>query len=389
MTKEEFIAKASEKHKNKYDYSKVEYVNSQTLVDIICPEHGEFKQRPNAHLRGQGCPKCKTEAGKRLCSDTTETFIKKANGVHGDKYDYSMVEYVNTNTLVKIICPKHGEFEQKPNVHLQGKGCPRCGIEKTHTVMTTDDFIKKAKTVHGNKYDYSRSEYKSPFEPLVIICPQHGEFKQKASYHLSGNGCPLCGLNKVAKTLSLDSDTFIEKAKKIHGNKYDYSKVDYINNKTDVIITCPIHGDFKVKPFNHLYNKSGCPRCSTSKLEEKLCLFLKEKNISFDRQVSFDWLKNDLTNYKMKYDVFIPSLSLAIECQGQQHFFSGGIYDEQMVSSTIHRDTVKNRLSMENSIQLIYYIPAEFKKYALESSLYNDNNMFFNLEDLTQFLKNI
>ena len=114
---EEFIRKAREVHGDKYDYSKAEYKNHLTKITIICPEHGEFQQIPSGHLSGHGCPKC---SGKAKL--TTEEFIRKAREVHGDKYDYSKVDYKNANTNITIVCPEHGEFEQRPADHLRGAG---------------------------------------------------------------------------------------------------------------------------------------------------------------------------------------------------------------------------------------------------------------------------
>ena len=119
-----FIERAQKIHGNKYDYSKVNYVKSSEKVCIICPEHGEFWQKPNSHISSkQGCPKC-GKTGKL----TQEEFIKRARYIHNDKYDYSKVEYVNSQTKVCIICPEHGEFWQTPNSHLSGIGCKKCGI---------------------------------------------------------------------------------------------------------------------------------------------------------------------------------------------------------------------------------------------------------------------
>lgn len=121
-----FIKKAKSVHGNKYDYSKVCYVNSQTKVCIVCPEHGEFWQTPANHIRGNKCPICSNKGRGRIKRSSTEEFIEKAKSVHGDKYDYSKVEYVNSNTNVEIICNTHGSFYQKPLNHLNGQGCPKC-----------------------------------------------------------------------------------------------------------------------------------------------------------------------------------------------------------------------------------------------------------------------
>ena len=191
LTTEEYIKKAREVHGNRYDYSKVKYVDSQTKVTIICPMHGEFSQSPTSHLQGSGCPKCGND--RTALRMNNEGFINKAKAVHGDRYDYSKVQYVYNKTEVCIICREHGEFWQKPKNHLSGYGCPICSGRKK---MRTSDFIKKARSVHGEKYDYSKAEYKGNAEEVCIICPEHGEFMQRAGSHLRGVGCPKCGIIK-------------------------------------------------------------------------------------------------------------------------------------------------------------------------------------------------
>lgn len=193
-TTEEFIEKAKKVHGNKYDYSKVEYIDKLTPVIIICPKHGEFTQTPDTHLNGSGCQKCGMEKSKKTAVSqklTTEKFIEKARKIHGNKYDYSKVEYVNSHTPVKIICKIHGEFEQSPTNHLCGKGCPICSGKN----MTTEQFIKKARIIHGDRYDYSKVVYINSTTKVCIICPSHGEFWQEPCLHLSGSGCPNCCCN--------------------------------------------------------------------------------------------------------------------------------------------------------------------------------------------------
>ena len=189
LTTEEFITRANKIQGNKYDYSKVEYVDYMTKVCIICPEHGEFWQTPNKHLLGQGCPKCGNT--KKL---TLTEFIERSRKIHMDKYDYSKVRYVNNGTKVCIICPEHGEFYQTPHNHLIGHGCPKCKNNKISMseTKTTEKFITDARMIHGDKYDYSKTKYLSAKDKVCIICPEHGEFWQEASSHLSGCGCPKC-----------------------------------------------------------------------------------------------------------------------------------------------------------------------------------------------------
>ena len=183
FTTEDFIQKAREVHGNKYDYSLIDYINSKLNIIIICPEHGEFKQTPNSHLDGQGCPKCYG------LYKTTKDFIIEAKKIHGDKYDYSLVDYINATTKIIIICPKHGEFKQQPYSHLSKIGCPKCGGTGK---FTTEEFIQKNKAIHGEKYDYSKTNYVSNNIKVIIICPEHGEFEQTPHQHISGEGCPKC-----------------------------------------------------------------------------------------------------------------------------------------------------------------------------------------------------
>ena len=195
LTVENFIEKAKKIHSNKYDYSKVEYINTMTKICIICPIHGEFWQTPAMHLHGNGCPKCKAKKQGDKCRKKIDDFIQEAKNVHGNKYDYSKVNYINNSTKVCIICPIHGEFSQTPKTHINQKcGCPECSSLKK---LTNEKFIEKAKNVHGNKYDYTKSQYKNTRTKLIIVCPKHGEFLQTPHSHLHGDGCPNCNFSHL------------------------------------------------------------------------------------------------------------------------------------------------------------------------------------------------
>lgn len=184
-------------------------------------------------------------------------FIERAKEKHGDKYDYSKVVYVNSRTKVTIICPEHGEFEQKAESHYK-YGCNNC----RQTKYDTKSFIEKCKEVHGDKYDYSKTKFKTTKDKVIIICPEHGEFEQYAFSHLAGVDCYTCGNIKQGQTRTLTTEKFIEKAKKAHGDKYDYSKSVYTNNKANITIICQKHGEFSMRAANHITgNKSGCNKC--------------------------------------------------------------------------------------------------------------------------------
>ena len=343
LTTEEFINKAREVHGDKYDYAKVEYINSQTKVRIICPKHGEFWQTPAEHLRGRGCPKC---SGKFKFNKSE--FIKKAREVHGNKYDYSKVEYVNIKTKVCIICPKHGEFWQTPASHLNGNGCPNCYKESRPS--TTKEFINKAREIHGDKYDYSKVKYVRSNTKVCIICPEHGEFWQRPANHLNGQECPKCAIESSKESRTSTTEDFINKAREVHGNKYDYSKVNYMNNHTKVCIICPDHGEFWQTPNNHLRGM-GCPKCNSSKLESEIRLMLNEQGIKYKcRERKIPCLKG------LELDFYIPNKNIAIECQGMQHFKPVEIFGgEEAFKYTIENDSKKRKLCKENGIRLLYY----------------------------------
>ena len=197
-TTQEFIERSTIIHNNKYDYSLVNYLTNDKKVIIICPIHGDFLQTPNKHLKGHGCIKCKfmNSSISQKCSQ--EEFIEKARSIHGDKYDYSLINYISTKTKVTIICPEHGYFEQRASAHLYGQGCPKCGMLNTISLQQSnkEEFIEKAKKIHGWKFDYSKIIYINSYSKVTIICIKHGEFEQTPVNHLSGNGCQKCRKSK-------------------------------------------------------------------------------------------------------------------------------------------------------------------------------------------------
>ena len=296
---------------------------------------------------------------KRL---TTKDFIEKAKQIHGDKYNYDKTVYTKAQERVIITCPIHGDFEQFAYAHLNGKGCKKCGTEKAASkcAMTTEQFIKKAKQIHENKYDYSKVKYINSVTPICIICPIHGEFWQKPKEHLNGNGCIQCYRDKQHELFSDSQQEFIEKAQKIHGNTYDYSKVNYFNNHTKVEIVCPIHGSFWQTPGHHKSGE-GCPKCATLK---KFSINFRNSIISKGEKTIIEWLKFNNITYEYDYPMEIYNIQIRvdfvinniyIEYNGIQHYKFNSYFHKSELDflKQQYRDQKLREYCKENNIKLI------------------------------------
>ena len=187
----------------------------------------------------------------------TKDFIRKAQTVHGDRYDYSLVDYVGADSKVQVICKAHGVFLTRPADHVRGHGCPNCA---DHKKLTKEEFVQRASKVHGSKYDYSEVVYSGNKTKVVIVCKHHGPFMQIPNSHLSGRGC-----NKCSGTIKKTKEDFVLNSNTTHNYKYDYSLVSYSGNKKPVRIICPIHGEFEQIAFNH-ENGATCPLCSKEEI---------------------------------------------------------------------------------------------------------------------------
>ena len=234
ITTESFIERSKKVHGDTYLYTKTDFKKSSDKVCITCKKHGDFWQLPFSHLNGCGCPKCgniKKNTNKKM---SVKDVIERAKKVHGNKYSYDKTVYDGIYKKICIICPKHGEFWQTPKDHFDGCGCPKCSVDSvwdSRGRITTEDFIKEAKKIHGNKYDYSEVEYKNRRKKIKIICHR--------------------------------------------------------KNKNGVE-----HGSFFQTPGSHL-NGCGCPHCRNSRLENKVFNLLTKNNIVFEKEKTYDWLINN------------------------------------------------------------------------------------------------
>ena len=351
LTTEEFIKKARAVHGDRYDYTLAEVIgNNKTKVTIKCNTCGiVFEQRINDHLNGKGCSNCGKKQRAKSREMTKEEFILKAKEKHKWKYEYNNVKWNGYNEMVTITCPIHGNFMQLPNSHLNGRGCPYCAGNKK---STTEEFIKKSKEVHGNKYKYDNVVYSGNNIPVFITCPIHGDFPMTPHNHKAGHGCPDCAKEKISGNPRMSTEEFVARAMASHGNKYDYSKSVYKGSDEKVIITCCKHGDFHQLPHAH-FNGQGCPWCHSSHLEEQVRNFLNQNNIAFESQKKFSWLKN---KKKMSLDFYLPDYNVAIECQGEQHYLTEekGYYTTEMLCDIKQRDKLKHSLCQEHGIHIHY-----------------------------------
>lgn len=329
MTKYEFLERAKDKHGYKYQYPNLQdKVLLTDDIDIIY-EGVSYRQKVSKHINLGRCPEKNTPA------KTTSQFIEEAKSVWGDKYDYSLVVYKGALKKVKIIYDGV-VFEQTAVQHLKGLS-PEKNLNK-------DNFIRKAKIKHGDKYDYSQVKFKNG-NTAVMIGYQGIFYLQKPYHHLSGN-CPENINLAIKKTIK----QFISEANLVHDYRYNYDKSEYVSNQTKTIINCPIHGDFSQRPLSHLQG-NGCPNCNESKGEKEISIFLEKHIISYERQKKFYDCRNIL---QLPFDFYLPKYRMVIEFDGKQHFqpvnHFGGLQNYERLKIN---DKIKNDYCEDNYINLI------------------------------------
>ena len=411
-TTTEFINDSILTHGEKYDYSLVEYKNAHSKVIIICPKHGEFTQRASAHTYGQGCSKCYNN--KTLNKLDTAEFIKRAETIHNHKYDYSLVDYIHDSGKIIVICPTHGKFTTQPGSHVRQKhGCKKCAGNETGT---TQKFLENARKTHGDIYDYSLVDYINANTKVKIICTIHGEFEQKPLSHIIlKNGCPKCGVVSMQNKLKKNQDNFILESKEIHGDKYDYSLVNYTarhrminiickehgqfyqkasehirgygcskcakneklikeefinrcilkhNNKFDysniyydslksnIILNCKTHGNFNIKAKNHMAG-GGCVKCAISTDQYILQSFIESLSVNYS-------INNRSIIKPYEIDIYIPEYNFGIEYNGS-YWHS---YNSQETPEEINKHSLKHKICYDNNIKLL-----QINTYELEHKL--------------------
>jgi very-short-patch-repair endonuclease/phage FluMu protein Com len=296
---------------------------------------------------------------------TQQEFVQKASKIHNNRYNYSKTVYVSSGLKVKIECPVHGIFLQTAADHVYGEyGCPKCKFEhisKIRVEKAKHSFIEKANRIHNNKFDYSNVEYTNAKKHVKIICIIHGAFIQTPNVHLRGVGCAQCKRITLS-TLKLNNQNDVIKSfKKVHKNKFDYSKVLYTGYNNNVEIICPTHGIFNQCPASHL-NGSGCLKCSStiSKSEQVIIDWLLKSKIDFVTNKTFNDLRGQSKNSRLRFDFWLSERQTLIEYDGEHHFYPVRSRGLKTMADAEHRhlifkqnDRKKNRYAKKKGYRLI------------------------------------
>ncbi len=322
-------------------------------------------------------------------NEKTTNFIEKARKIHGDKYNYSKVEYVNSKTKVCIICPEHGEFWQAPGEHSKGSGCPLCYKECRGNMCRkgVERFINQSEEIYGKYYNYSQVNYKDAHTKVYIICPKHGGFYKTPQNHLRGQGCPICGNLRKGDWRRSNTEEFINKSKEKHGDKYDYSKVEYINNHDKVCIICPEHGEFWQKPNDHLRG-IGCGACGQKYNFNELNLLKIVKEKYGKENVIYQYRPRFLSGKtsSQSIDIFLNNFNIGIEYHGRQHFKPIKKFgSDEGFLKTQKRDLIKYEKCLKNDIKLFYITLEKCDTSNYFTHVYNNLDEMFN--DINEFIK--
>lgn len=309
---------------------------------------------------------------------TNEIFVEELSMKHPNLT--LLTEYKGDKIPITVKCTKHNyEFTAKPNTLKHRSGCKYCGREKSSEKRrkSLEQVLTDFNEVHDNKYEYPyiKEEYKNDKSKITVICPIHGEFHLKAIKHLQGEGCKFCSHQSFPYT----TETYIQRANEVHYNKYKYENTEYVDRYTDIIVTCPIHGDFSQNPKDHL-SGCGCPKCKESKLEREIRNILESNNISYTYE------HKEHTSSNKSVDFYLDEYHVAIECQGEQHFISIDFFGgEENLEANINRDILKYDELISNNDKIIYICNKKFKNISLFpkfKGIYEDNMLF--IEDILE-----
>lgn len=305
LTTAEFIERAKKVHGDKYDYSKVEYVNGYTKVSIICPEHGEFQQSPANHTHktnARGCPVCGREHQISKATKSFDDFVHDAREIHGDRYTYEPESYGNARQKTNIICPEHGLFMQTPDAHIRGQGCPRCRdkITAERSLLSIEEVNKRLNKSSGGRVSIIAETYKGINSDAEFICTEHGRYTRLVNSTLTGNPCLSCA-KKDGAYLHHSTNSFKEVIKEKFGDKYEIKDFEYKGKPTPITLACKAHGAFTLMAQS-IHTSPGCPKCAyeASMDTRRNALNAKAKSTLQDRYEK--WVKDAQNVHGDKYD---------------------------------------------------------------------------------------
>ena len=357
-----FITKAKQTHGDLFDYSRIEYVNTETPIIINCKIHGYFSIKPKHHLTGTGCPKCGALLAtyKRNIA-TRERGFKNIQMSAGSNLLSSYDDYLNIYSVLLFKCDScEIKFYKSAQLYKKtdnNKKCPCCQTRlSVGDDNTLQKFINRCVDKHGLYYDYSAlpTSFKAT-DKIPIICPKHGIFYQIADVHSNaGSGCPRCKVDRVTNVTRSNTVDFIFKSNNIYNFKYNYNKVEYTNAISPVIISCPKHGDFLQTPDVHLRG-GGCPKCTTTKPITKIINMLMRYKIPHSVEKTFDGCISD-KGRKLRFDIYLPTFNLCVEYDGECHYtpiYSKSIDGYEAFLNSQKRDNIKNKFCEDNNIGLV------------------------------------
>ena len=405
--KEHYIEKTVEKYGDKYTFDNLDYISLKDSGTLTCKIHGDFKIDELRYAFDKTpCPKCYEEEKN---TNRNNEFLNRLKEKYGDKYIWLTTNFGDYyNDYVEFVCPKHGNVKQTLTVLLNsedkgGLACPRCKKERANEKLsyTLESAIEKAKTIESCKdYDFSLiKKWLGVRQKYTFKCKKHGDvFNQTFDSVFSGHiSCPSCKReinDKVHLEQRLTREEFIKKAIEIHGNKFDYSRVNYVNYNTKVEIVCPKHGSFMIKPGNHLSKTSGCPKCHETSLETNIRTLLENNNIEYIYEKSVRDLTGKMEGANpQRVDFFLPEYDLCIECQGEQHFrpskLNSKMADEvvdEIYLKTIYRDKFKYAALNDCGFETIFF--TKFSLMKLDSDgWYSDKKCFYDTDSVLAYIK--
>lgn len=351
-TLEEFIVKARAKHGDRYQYISLDFSKPPAKFLAVCEKHGEFTQEMQGHVsRGYGCQKCGNEAKSAAKRTPVAELVAGFREVHGDTYEYKDVYYKNTRGFVVAVCKEHGEFTQNIFKHKAGQNCPECAkkisVEKRR--WTLPEVVVKATEVHKGLYEYVSLEI-AEFEltKVVAVCKEHGEFTQDLARHLAGQGCPKCWHERRGESIRLSFEDFKSVANQVHENYYTYKEIyKDEGERTRAVVICPFHGEFTQIMNDHLTGH-GCPNCAQRISQPNKDIYALFDTWGLDPVQEFRPTKSRKT-----FDVYVPSLKLAIEYNGNYW------HSSKFMENNYHK--AKSELAASAGMRLVHIFSHEWK----------------------------